>query len=144
MQQRHRNCDALPCLPLTRHTQVLSRAFRNRFLELHVGDIPDGELVTILQHRCQVRLFSSVSARAPRVCQPAGREETFFPQMIDSDSIKAVRASPLERFNLASIPDPCTVGARCAQQLAAGCRPGTESRPLARRSPPPTASSWWR
>ncbi len=35
--------------------QVLSKAFRNRFLELHVGDIPDDELVTILQHRCQVR-----------------------------------------------------------------------------------------
>ena len=30
----------------------------------------------------------------------------FFPQMIDSDSKMAVRASPLERFNLASISDP--------------------------------------
>jgi hypothetical protein len=35
-----------------------------------------------------------------------GREETFFPRMIDADSNKADRASPLERFNLASIPDP--------------------------------------
>lgn len=32
--------------------QVLSRAFRSRFLELHVGDIPDGELATILEGRC--------------------------------------------------------------------------------------------
>ena len=35
--------------------QVLSKAFRNRFLEMHVGDIPDDELAAILQHRCQVR-----------------------------------------------------------------------------------------
>ena len=35
--------------------QVLSKAFRNRFLEVHVGDIPDDELVTILQHRCEAR-----------------------------------------------------------------------------------------
>ena len=32
--------------------QALSRAFRSRFLELHVGDIPDTELATILQERC--------------------------------------------------------------------------------------------
>ena len=32
--------------------QALSRAFRSRFLELHVGDIPDVELATILQQRC--------------------------------------------------------------------------------------------
>ena len=30
----------------------LSRAFRSRFLELHVGDIPDSELATILELRC--------------------------------------------------------------------------------------------
>ena len=32
--------------------QALSRAFRSRFLELHVGDIPDAELANILQERC--------------------------------------------------------------------------------------------
>ena len=32
--------------------KVLSRAFRSRFLELNVGDIPDGELATILEQRC--------------------------------------------------------------------------------------------
>lgn len=32
--------------------KVLSRAFRSRFLELHVGDLPDSELETILQQRC--------------------------------------------------------------------------------------------
>lgn len=32
--------------------KVLSRAFRSRFLELHVGDLPDAELEYILQQRC--------------------------------------------------------------------------------------------
>jgi midasin len=30
----------------------LSRAFRNRFVEIHVGDIPSQEMVTILEKRC--------------------------------------------------------------------------------------------
>jgi len=30
----------------------LSRAFRNRFVEIHVGDIPASEMITILQQRC--------------------------------------------------------------------------------------------
>eukprot|EP01018_Ginkgo_biloba_P038909 Gb_21123 [translate_table: standard] len=34
--------------------KVLSRAFRNRFLELHVGDIPEDELCMILERRCEV------------------------------------------------------------------------------------------
>jgi midasin len=34
--------------------KVLSRAFRNRFLEFHVGDIPDDELQTIVEKRCQL------------------------------------------------------------------------------------------
>lgn len=34
--------------------KVLSRAFRNRFLELHFGDIPEHELETILKERCQI------------------------------------------------------------------------------------------
>ncbi|MEW5309894.1 MAG: hypothetical protein WDW38_001740 [Sanguina aurantia] len=33
---------------------ALSRAFRSRFLELHVDDIPDGELAEILERRCDV------------------------------------------------------------------------------------------
>ena len=32
----------------------LSRAFRNRFLEIHFGDIPDNELKTILQERSRI------------------------------------------------------------------------------------------
>ncbi|KAI5781155.1 putative midasin [Geopyxis carbonaria] len=32
----------------------LSRAFRNRFLELHFDDIPEDELGTILRERCQI------------------------------------------------------------------------------------------
>ncbi len=34
--------------------QVLSRAFRNRFIELHIEDIPPDELVTILHQRCSL------------------------------------------------------------------------------------------
>src|SRR3989344_2213698 len=34
--------------------KVLSRAFRNRFVELHVDDIPDSELKTILEKRCSM------------------------------------------------------------------------------------------
>jgi midasin len=34
--------------------KVLSRAFRNRFLELHVDDIPEFELCSILEKRCEV------------------------------------------------------------------------------------------
>lgn len=34
--------------------KVLSRAFRNRFLELHFGDIPEDELETILRERSQI------------------------------------------------------------------------------------------
>ena len=34
--------------------QVLSRAFRNRFIELHFDEIPSDELVEILQKRCQL------------------------------------------------------------------------------------------
>lgn len=31
----------------------LSRAFRNRFVEIHVGDIPEKEMITILELRCK-------------------------------------------------------------------------------------------
>ncbi|KAI5058508.1 hypothetical protein GOP47_0026678 [Adiantum capillus-veneris] len=34
--------------------KVLSRAFRNRFLELHVDDIPEDELCIILEQRCEI------------------------------------------------------------------------------------------
>lgn len=34
--------------------KVLSRAFRSRFLELHVDDIPDNELSAILESRCMI------------------------------------------------------------------------------------------
>lgn len=34
--------------------KVLSRAFRNRFLEMHFGDVPKHELETILCERCQI------------------------------------------------------------------------------------------
>ncbi len=40
--------------------KVLSRAFRNRFIELHMDDIPEQELETILEQRCQIpRSFST-------------------------------------------------------------------------------------
>lgn len=34
--------------------KVLSRAFRNRFLEMHFGDVPKEELAEILTKRCQI------------------------------------------------------------------------------------------
>ena len=34
--------------------KTLSKAFRNRFMEIHVGDIPDDELRIILNKRCDV------------------------------------------------------------------------------------------
>ena len=34
--------------------KVLSKAFRNRFMEIHVGDIPDDELRNILNKRCAI------------------------------------------------------------------------------------------
>ena len=33
---------------------MLSRAFRNRFVELHFDEIPSGELETILHERCNI------------------------------------------------------------------------------------------
>jgi hypothetical protein len=65
---------------------VLSKAFRNRFLELHVGDIPDDELATILQHRCQARTRSVFGSATHAGLRRTRREETFFPRMIDADS----------------------------------------------------------
>ncbi|KQJ96949.1 midasin [Brachypodium distachyon] len=34
--------------------KMLSRAFRNRFIEVHVDEIPEDELITILEQRCAV------------------------------------------------------------------------------------------
>ncbi|KAL3008468.1 hypothetical protein AAZX31_07G033800 [Glycine max] len=34
--------------------KMLSRAFRNRFVEIHVGEIPDSELSEILAERCKI------------------------------------------------------------------------------------------
>uniref|UniRef100_A0ACD5W9Q4 Uncharacterized protein n=1 Tax=Avena sativa TaxID=4498 RepID=A0ACD5W9Q4_AVESA len=34
--------------------KMLSRAFRNRFIEVHVDEIPEDELITILEQRCTV------------------------------------------------------------------------------------------
>jgi hypothetical protein len=38
------------------YLQMLSRAFRNRFVELHFDEIPASELVTILHKRCDMPL----------------------------------------------------------------------------------------
>ncbi|CAN4116387.1 unnamed protein product [Withania somnifera] len=34
--------------------KILSRAFRNRFVEIHVDEIPEDELITILTNRCKI------------------------------------------------------------------------------------------
>ena len=44
----------LMCLIILFVLKVLSRAFRNRFVELHFDDIPAEELVTILYRRCKL------------------------------------------------------------------------------------------
>ena len=44
---------AVPSLP---SPQTLSRAFRNRFIELHYDDLPSKELVTILELKCKLPL----------------------------------------------------------------------------------------
>ena len=48
-------CNFLPFFFL----QVLSRAFRNRFVELHFDEIPPSELEMILHMRCEVPLSYS-------------------------------------------------------------------------------------
>jgi MoxR-like ATPase len=45
--------------------KALSRAFRNRFVELHFGDIPTNELETILCRRC--RIPASLAAKLVRI-----------------------------------------------------------------------------
>uniref|UniRef100_A0A3Q4BJ07 Midasin n=1 Tax=Mola mola TaxID=94237 RepID=A0A3Q4BJ07_MOLML len=47
--------------------KVLSRAFRNRFVELHFDELPSGELETILHQRCS--LPPSYSTRLVKVMQ---------------------------------------------------------------------------
>ena len=42
------------CSFLPVDVQVLSRAFRNRFVELHFDEIPSKELETILHQRCSL------------------------------------------------------------------------------------------
>lgn len=50
----------------------LSRAFRSRFLELHVGDIPDSELAEILEKRCA--LAPSYAAKLVAVMRELQRQ----------------------------------------------------------------------
>ncbi|KIP09693.1 hypothetical protein PHLGIDRAFT_86293 [Phlebiopsis gigantea 11061_1 CR5-6] len=51
--------------------KVLSRAFRNRFLEVHFEDVPQGELETILCQRC--RIAPSYASRIVSVFQELQR-----------------------------------------------------------------------
>ena len=41
--------------------KTLSKAFRNRFMEMHVGDIPDDELRIILNKRCSIAPSYAIS-----------------------------------------------------------------------------------
>jgi midasin len=51
--------------------KALSRAFRSRFLELHVDDIPSGELLRILELRCGIP--ASYAARMVEVLKDLQR-----------------------------------------------------------------------
>jgi hypothetical protein len=92
--------------------QVLSRAFRSRFLELHVGDIPDGELATILEGRCALApsyaaklvavmraLQRRRQARALRASLPAAA----VPRMLQGWQSHRV-AGPVRQGNAAKLP----------------------------------------
>ena len=54
--------------------KVLSRAFRSRFLELRVSDLPPSELVTILERRCNIA--PSHAARLVAAMQELQRRRT--------------------------------------------------------------------
>ena len=69
-------------------------------------------------------------------------EETFFPRMIDADSIKADRASPLERFYLASTSNLMPLPCFCSAQTS--CHSRADAWPSKRRFRPAIAPSWLR
>lgn len=54
--------------------KVLSRAFRSRFLELRVSDLPPKELITILERRCNIA--PSHAARLVAAMQELQRRRT--------------------------------------------------------------------
>ena len=56
-----------PCGEAYAGRKALSRAFRNRFLELHVDDIPHDELAEMVEKRCRVP--ASRAERIVRVMQ---------------------------------------------------------------------------
>ncbi|KAK9809153.1 hypothetical protein WJX72_010301 [[Myrmecia] bisecta] len=59
--------------------KVLSRAFRSRFLELHVDDIPDSELTTILEKRCDIApTYASKLVNAMRELQRQRQSSNVF------------------------------------------------------------------
>ena len=52
----------------------LSRAFRNRFLELHFGDIPESELEIILHQRCEIpKSYAAKIVETFKVCKLSTR-----------------------------------------------------------------------
>ena len=55
--------------------KTLSKAFRNRFMEIHVGDIPDDELRIILNKRCAVA--PSYAAKIVEVMRELQRRRRF-------------------------------------------------------------------
>ena len=59
--------------------QVLSRAFRNRFVQLQMDEIPTAELAQILEKRCAPRLRSHNSNAAVAVARG-----------LDDDSLNAL------------------------------------------------------
>ena len=59
--------------------QVLSRAFRNRFIELHFDTIPSQELVTILHQRCAIpQSYSKKMVAVLEELQGLRRESNLF------------------------------------------------------------------
>ena len=87
--------------------KVLSRAFRNRFLEMQMDEIPEAELTSILEQRCSIP--SSFCAKMVQVMQELQRRRSSSRVFQGKDGFITPRdlfrwcASPLRR---APTPSP--------------------------------------
>lgn len=65
--------------------QVLSRAFRNRFVELHFDELPSDELETILCQRCS--LPPSYCSKLVKVMQDLQVSVTYLTSLSHANSL---------------------------------------------------------
>jgi midasin (ATPase involved in ribosome maturation) len=72
--------------------KVLSKAFRNRFLEIHFQDIPDAELKIILEQRCKIP--RSFCDKLISVCEPIANMQRIELIIVLSDYERVATKSP--------------------------------------------------